>query len=452
MNEESFGPSLAYNRVDRNFHQTLLLSLLLAIVVVLQLACLFIFLAVTLSALVVVNEFFSHHILGATFSKIFAQKENLIFWSALPALISLGLALVFIIFLHTRLAGYFFLRAVQAIPIRPGQESELWQTLESLCVGSGLPPPRLYLQETQAANAFVTGLSPNQASVVVTRGLLNLLDHRELEGIVAHELSRIGNYDIRLNTILAAVVWVLRLPKLILTNLLFKTEEFGEAVVLFILFILFAITFLVILIVIATMKLLIPLFSLFLYLALPIIIIFCGPRLGLAIQRKFSRERVFLADADAILLTRYPPGLTQALQKLREGLCAIQVSTATAHFYLVDPLERGGSFASTHPPVEERVAFMEKISRMIPSSKVGEHFPAPAQQKAEIRDNKLDNTYPESNGEPTKPIKYIFILFGALCGVLLALFVESRIALIGWVLFIIISFGMYWLWVNRNKT
>jgi hypothetical protein len=130
----------------------------------------------------------------------------------------------------------------------------------------------------------------------------------------------------------------------------------------------------------------------------------------------------------------------------------MQVSTATAHFYLVDPLQRGGSFASTHPAIEERVAFLEKISGIIPSSKVGEHLPAPAQQEAEISDDTLDDTYPESNGEPRKPIKYIFILFGALCGVLLALFVELRIALIGWVLFIIISFGMYWLWANRNKT
>src|SRR3970040_2229632 len=123
-------------------------------------------------------------------------------FAAVDAVISV-LVLLAVAYLLFRFASAIVLRLSGPRPFTRAEEPELWQTAENLCIGAGLPQPRLHVVESGAANAFATGLDPARASLVVTRGLLDLLDRRELEAVVAHELAQVANYDTRLGTLLA---------------------------------------------------------------------------------------------------------------------------------------------------------------------------------------------------------------------------------------------------------
>jgi heat shock protein HtpX len=217
------------------------------------------------------------------------------------------------------------------------REIEARRLLENLAIGAGLPVPKLYVIETSVLNAFAAGMSPDRAVVAVTRGALTLLDRRELEGVFAHELSHIGNQDIRLNTIVATIALFLRLP-----YLLFRRELASDR----------------------------PIvgrndnrFGMWRLVASPfgIYVFFVAPIVAALIRAAVSREREFLADADAALLTRYPEGLLRALAKIGgAGSSVTGANPAFAHFYFANPVDCGATWFSrnlmaTHPPIAERI-------------------------------------------------------------------------------------------------
>jgi heat shock protein HtpX len=215
------------------------------------------------------------------------------------------------------------------------REIEARRLLENLAIGAGLPWPKLYVIETSVPNAFAAGLDPHHAVVAVTRGALKLFDKRELEGVFAHELSHIGNHDIRLNTIVAMIAVFLRIP-----YLLFKRELRQNDL--------------------ASRRRRMGIWEIALS-PIGIYILFIAPVLGALLRAAVSREREFLADADGVLLTRYPEGLLRALGKIAgAGSLMTKSHPAYAHLYFANP---GGAtqgwfsanLMATHPPISERL-------------------------------------------------------------------------------------------------
>jgi len=277
-----------------------------------------------------------------------------------------------------RYSPNFFLWLSQAVPAQKVEDRRLWRTVENLCIAAGLPTPKVYIMESAAANAYTIGQAPERSSLVVTRGLLHLLDHRELEGVVAHQLSLIGNYDTRFNTIAAMLVWLMVLP------LWWPFGVLGGLGVL---------TAHQILSLVANISLVSFLCGLgaavFLayvecwpafFLATGFAYFWFGiPALGLLIQGCLSREKMFLADADAVLLTRYPPGLARALKKMDiSGNARMNLFFILAPLCIVDPLPRGDlntwvdRFLAVHPPVADRIDLLVRMSGSIPSGMLAE--------------------------------------------------------------------------------
>src|SRR5919197_2601825 len=215
----------------------------------------------------------------------------------------------------------------RARQVAPGEETQLRNVTEALAIGLGIPVPTLYIIEDSAPNAFATGRDPHHASVAVTRGLLDKLDRTELEGVIAHELSHVGNRDIRVMLLVTVLVGTVALLADWMWRSFFWTrggrrdrERGGGAG-------------------------LIPLLAIALALLTPII--------ATLIQLAVSRQREYLADASGALLTRYPPGLVSALRKIAADKEPLEVANkATAFFdHLFDP----------HPPIEERIKRLEAM-------------------------------------------------------------------------------------------
>jgi heat shock protein HtpX len=241
-------------------------------------------------------------------------------------------------------------------------EAKCKRLLENLSIGAGLPTPRLYVIESSSPNAFAAGTNPRHSVVVVTRGLLLLMDQRELEGVLAHELSHIANQDTRLNTIVAAIVLFLRLPYLLRKRQ--KRGGYGNPI--YRRFRLYRLA----------------LSPLYLY------IFFIAPFLASVIRAAISRGREYLADADAALLTRYPEGLMRALAKIRGAGSALSSSNpVVSHFYFGDPRPSNFSFGlfrvnllATHPPIDQRILSLVQFHGGVPASvietaiKAGQQF------------------------------------------------------------------------------
>ena len=286
-----------------------------------------------------------------------------------------------------RYSSAMVLRAAQARPVAREDELDLHRIVENLCIGAGLPKPRLHLIESSTPNAFATGRTAGQAELVVTRGLLTLLDRRELEGVVAHELSHIGNQDIRLNTTLAGLVGTLTLP---LTMIMAVLRSHPIVAVLGIVVGLplvssvlllgwFGLTELSEQVREATGQELPPilwwwgLHSL----ATPFYMVLIAPVVGRLLRRGVSREREFLADADAVALTRNPESLALALIKVGSAHdTSIKVGPATAHIYFVDPVPADGPWLAgwfrSHPPVGDRLELLSQMGSGIAPSAVQE--------------------------------------------------------------------------------
>ncbi len=220
-------------------------------------------------------------------------------------------------------------------------DKELFHTVENLCIGAGLPRPKIYIINDSAPNAFATGRDPQHAVVCVTTGLLQKLDKLELEGVIAHELSHVKDYDTRLMGIVAILVGsVAFLADWFMRSLWFggrdDRDERGSLQSVFII--------------------------------LGIIFAILSPIIATLIQLALSRRRELLADASGALLTRYPEGLAKALEKISQDKDVLEAaSNATAHLYIVNPF-KGKDFSAwfsglfdTHPPIEERIKLLRAM-------------------------------------------------------------------------------------------
>lgn len=228
-----------------------------------------------------------------------------------------------------------------AHPVTREQYFDLWNAVENLSITAGLPRPKLYIIEDSSPNAFATGRDKDHAAIAVTTGLLTALNKTELEGVIAHELSHIGNRD----TLLATAVVVLVGFIAVLSDMFLRTAHFGggrnrdnRAGGLLVI--------------------------------IGIVLAILAPLVAQLIHLAISRKREFLADSSGALLTRYPEGLASALEKISAYPHGLErQNTAMAHLYISNPLKdkRGVSFItgmfSTHPPTEERVAALRGEER-----------------------------------------------------------------------------------------
>ena len=248
-------------------------------------------------------------------------------------------------------------------------EAEAKRLLENLSIGAGLPPPKLYVIDTPVPNAFAAGMEPSRSVVAVTHGLLALLDRRELEGVLAHELSHIGNRDTRLNTVVTSIVLFMRLPYLMRQRSIQARRHAGAQWSP-----------------VGSSRYRNPLTLL----AAPVYlyVFFIAPFLAAVVRAAISRSREFQADADAALLTRYPEGLLRALAKIRgAGSAVAGPSAVISHLYFSDPSTPSGlmnmfrgNMLATHPPIETRLNRLMEFNGGVPLSvlqaaaKVGADF------------------------------------------------------------------------------
>lgn len=229
--------------------------------------------------------------------------------------------------LITYFAGSRMALAVNgAKEIQKSDNPRLWRIVENLAITEGLPMPKVYIMQDPALNAFATGRDPQHASVAATTGILDALTDTELQGVMAHELGHVKNYDIRVSMVAFALVAVIgMLADIILHFTWFSNNDNKSPVMLLI------------------------------GVAAAII----SPVVASMIQLAISRQREYLADATGALATRYPEGLASALEKIQASSSATrQQNTATAHLFFANPLKGGGiaKLFSTHPPIEDRIA------------------------------------------------------------------------------------------------
>lgn len=235
------------------------------------------------------------------------------------------------------------LKMAKARAIEKNEAPELYRAVENLVITAGLPMPKIYIVEEPAPNAFATGRDPKHAVVAVTRGLLQKLNRTELEGVLAHELSHIGNRDMLISTAVVVLVgFISILSDIFLRSILWgggrgRSDDRGNTGAIFLL----------------------------IGIALSII----APIAATLMQLAISRKREFLADASGALLTRYPEGLANALQKLGADKTPLQVANnTTAHLWFEDPMvDKGRAYwlhklFMTHPPIEERIKALQEIS------------------------------------------------------------------------------------------
>jgi heat shock protein HtpX len=258
-----------------------------------------------------------------------------------------GLILAVLIAIAMTFGSYYasdkiVLAISRARPVKKEEYPYLYNVVEGLAIAAGLPKPRCYVIDDTAPNAFASGRNPKNSVIVVTTGLLQKLNRAELEGVIAHEMSHIKNYDVLVQTLAVVMVGVVALlSDWILRTFLWgggrrrsREKGGGNAAAIFI--------------------------------VVALVLAILSPIVAQLLRLAISRKREFLADANGALLTRYPPGLASALKKLaadREPLEA--ANKATAHLYTVNPLKdikgRVNKLFSTHPPIEERIAALEKM-------------------------------------------------------------------------------------------
>lgn len=268
-------------------------------------------------------------------------------WVFSRAYNSPGLLFVAVIFSTvSALVSYYFSDSItlaisRAKPVDQKNNQELYRLVENLTIAAGLPMPKIYVIEDTAMNAFATGRDPKHAVVCYTSGILQRLNKAELEGVTAHELSHVGNYDIRFMTLVVVLVGIVTL----LGDWFLRISFFGgrrrndnnDGGQIFML--------------------------------VGLVLALLSPIVATLIKLAVSRKREFLADASGVLLTRYPEGLASALQKISADTEPLEAANkATAHLYIANPLKgnSGGvswfaNLFNTHPPIEERIKRLREM-------------------------------------------------------------------------------------------
>ncbi len=271
--------------------------------------------------------------LGYVFTMVYGDPNFIIF----AAIFSIAYSLI-----SYYSSAKIALSLARAKEIQRSDNPQLWNIVENLSIAAGLPMPKLYVTPEMQINAFATGRDKEHAAVAVTAGALQRLNKTELEGVIAHELSHVGNRDILVSTVAAVLAGIISLiADIFLRSLFFggiggrrgRNDEAGEI----------------------------------LFLA-AIVLAILAPIGTLLIQLAISRRREALADASSVLLTRYPEGLISALRKI--GADTVPMASAkdsTAHLWLDNPFKGNRTswwraLFMTHPPIEQRIAALEKLS------------------------------------------------------------------------------------------
>ena len=239
--------------------------------------------------------------------------------------------------------GSMILTMSGAKPVTKKEYPYLYHTIEGLAISAGIPTPQAYVIEDSALNAFATGRDPKNASITVTTGLLKAMSRQELEGVVAHEMSHIKNYDIRFMMLTAVLVGiVVLLSDFLLRSFLWgghggrrDSKRGGQMALILI--------------------------------AIGFILAILAPIIGELVKLAISRKREFMADASGAILTRYPPGLAGALKKISKDPDPLvdKANKATAHLFISTPFRKKTGFVTnlflTHPPIEERIKRLESM-------------------------------------------------------------------------------------------
>jgi heat shock protein HtpX len=212
--------------------------------------------------------------------------------------------------------------------IQKRDNPRLWRIVENLSIANGMPMPKVYVIDDPGLNAFATGRDPKHSMVAATQGILDALDDNELEGVMAHEMGHVKNYDIRVSMVAFALTAVISLVADIILRLTFFSNNDNRN-------------------------------SNGITLVFGLVAAILAPLVATMIQLAISRQREYLADATGALTTRYPEGLATALEKIsQQGSSLRRQNTATAHLFFANPLKGGGlaTLFSTHPPIAERIA------------------------------------------------------------------------------------------------
>lgn len=220
--------------------------------------------------------------------------------------------------------------------IQKKDNPRLWRIVENLAITEGMPMPRVYVIDDPAPNAFATGRKPSNAIVATTTGLLEIMNDKELQGVMAHELGHVKNYDIRVSMVAFALVAVISIiADIMLRMAWFRGDDDDSS-------------------------------SSSLFFVVGIIGAILAPIVATLIQLSISRRREYLADATGALTTRYPEGLASALEKIGHyGSTLKRQNASTAHLFFANPLKGKGlaNLFSTHPPIEDRIAKLNEMGR-----------------------------------------------------------------------------------------
>jgi heat shock protein HtpX len=226
-----------------------------------------------------------------------------------------------------------------ALAVNGAQETEkkdnprLWNIIENLAITDGLPMPRVFIIDDPAPNAFATGRDPNHSAVCATSGLLDMMTDSEMQGVFAHEMGHVKNYDIRVSMVAFALTAVVSLIADVILRMTWFRDDDNES-------------------------------NSGIFMIAGIVAALVAPLVATLIQLAVSRSREYLADATGVMTTRYPEGLISALEKIgQSGSAMRKQNTATAHLFFANPL-KGHSLASlfsTHPPIQDRIARLREM-------------------------------------------------------------------------------------------
>ena len=288
-------------------------------------------------------------VVAIAFTALIGYAIGFLFFRGGVAGVVIATVLAVVLSLGSYFAGdRIVLASTGAREVTAEQEPRLHNIVEGIAIAAGVPKPRVYVVPEQAPNAFATGRDPQHSSIAVTQGLLDIMNRVELEGVIGHEMSHVLDRDILVGTVVATVVGAA-----VLMSEFFMRSWFwsggrmggrrdggdGGGIITLVLF------------------------------AVGIVLLILAPLAGQLIKLSVSRNREYLADAQGVLLTRYPPGLISALEKIRDAPHAMRsANNATAHLWLEQPSRVPGQetstmekLFSTHPPIEERIQRLKEM-------------------------------------------------------------------------------------------